>query len=736
MDHEYSCSSPCTSRSYYDSTQPSSGATSRSSSEEPPFAAFQQIEDVHLGVDLSRFAQEVWGLEKAAAEKILDMTVTPSLDSGESHWAENLGQGTNDDSDAHGHKSFLDLCASLLRDASKELGDEENAAFSDTFWDRFRQDCAPSCESRRVPDVVNTWKPLPPDGAPPSLATVKCFFELKGVSQERECRGEEVEEVDEDGGDDAVMDGSANEEEDHDKSMSAAGSQDDTDDQRSKYSTPPKRPTTTLKRSLNSAKDVHDEEGPSAKKPRYNNDEPALKNSLLPLYAVKALASSSRYYVVGLVVDRSTVTVCYFDRSLVACAAPFSFTEQPSKLALALYAMNRCDRHRAGFDPHLRALATAKEPDSEPTWPVDRVVGAVFEYPDTPSSPGICFRVTGVIRSPEELLGRATSVYKGQRRLLDGTFSEEEYIHKLSWPLQTSVSEADVVNILKARLPREAHQHLPELLFTSTSTPEDLSLPQLRLGLNPGARDRRVLRVLTGKLYTPLWEAGSIENFKKAWLDCVECLHLAYKLGGVLHRDVSEGNLMAKPLPDGTVAGVLNDWDMSQFVGDDGDDELSDPGRCTGTPPFMAIELLRGPMRHYLRHDLESLFYLLIWAALHYALAARRRAGRVHPAVADWTCITADAQPNWCNKARILLLDSSLAQEIFAAAKPEFRGVVGEWIGPLRNLFVNAHTCHWLRTKAEEPSDEETLGGLLTFKTFMDAIKATPRTWGIPGYLD
>jgi hypothetical protein len=192
---------------------------------------------------------------------------------------------------------------------------------------------------------------------------------------------------------------------------------------------------------------------------------------------------------------------------------------------------------------------------------------------------------------------------------------------------------------------------------------------------------------------------------------------------------------MAKALPDGTVAGVLNDWDMSQFVVDDGDDELSDPGRCAGTPPFMAIELLRGPMRHYLRHDLESLFYLLIWAALHYALAARRRAGRVHPAVADWTC-TADAQPNWCNKARILLLDSSLAKEIFAAAKPEFRGVVGEWIKPLRNLFADAHTRHWLRTKAEEPSDEETLGGLLTFKTFMDAIKVTPRTWGIPGYLD
>ena len=158
------------------------------------------------------------------------------------------------------------------------------------------------------------------------------------------------------------------------------------------------------------------------------------------------MTSTSRRYVVGLVVDH--YGYCVLLRGPDSCRLHlplFSVTDRPSKLALALYAMNlnRSDARVAGFDPHPRARASSAnangdlEEEADPMRPLDDVVGSVFEYPES-NTPGMCFRLTGVIRRPSgQLLGRATSVYRG---VIDDTFSEEEYIHKLSWPLQTSIS--------------------------------------------------------------------------------------------------------------------------------------------------------------------------------------------------------------------------------------------------------------------------------------------------------
>ncbi|TEB26069.1 hypothetical protein FA13DRAFT_1795924 [Coprinellus micaceus] len=268
-----------------------------------------------------------------------------------------LGEGSADDSV---QRAFVAISSRLLNEAAKELGDKDNGSFTDTFWDRLRQNPA-SRPRRSVLDVVNTWKPLFSDCSALNLSVAKGIFELKRMFTSEE------------------------------------------------------------ERSLDSAEDADNEEGRPAKKQRCN-EQPALSDSLLPLYATGAMASSSRSYVIGLVVHRFVVTVCYFDRLLVACAAPFSLKEEHPKRALTLYAMSRCDYLRAGFDPHLRALTAPK--DGESRHPVEDVVGSVFEYPDTSSSPGICLKVSGVIRRPDELIGRATAVYKVQPRLPDGTFSE------------------------------------------------------------------------------------------------------------------------------------------------------------------------------------------------------------------------------------------------------------------------------------------------------------------------
>ena len=56
--------------------------------------------------------------------------------------------------------------------------------------------------------------------------------------------------------------------------------------------------------------------------------------------------------------------------------------------------------------------------------------------------------------------------------------------------------------------------------------------------------------------------------------------------------------------------GVLNDFDLAVFR------DVQSPSlkQRTGTKPFMAIDLLqRNAAVHMYRHDLESMFYVLIW---------------------------------------------------------------------------------------------------------------------------
>ncbi len=83
---------------------------------------------------------------------------------------------------------------------------------------------------------------------------------------------------------------------------------------------------------------------------------------------------------------------------------------------------------------------------------------------------------------------------------------------------------------------------------------------------------------------------------------------------------------------DGNVYGVPNDFDLAALLSDDASDTLL---RRTGTPPFMAIDLQdphKSQVRHLYRHDLESLFYVLVmfvcryeYKGDHYVLRACRR---------------------------------------------------------------------------------------------------------------
>jgi serine/threonine protein kinase len=71
------------------------------------------------------------------------------------------------------------------------------------------------------------------------------------------------------------------------------------------------------------------------------------------------------------------------------------------------------------------------------------------------------------------------------------------------------------------------------------------------------------------------------------------------------------------------IYGVLTDFDLASWRCDLDKDYTKTSQQRTGTPPYMAHGLLDGSEPfHLYRHDLESLFYIMLILATHYEIKA------------------------------------------------------------------------------------------------------------------
>ena len=85
-----------------------------------------------------------------------------------------------------------------------------------------------------------------------------------------------------------------------------------------------------------------------------------------------------------------------------------------------------------------------------------------------------------------------------------------------------------------------------------------------------------------------------------------------YDHAGILHRDLSLGNIMYRII-EGQVHGVLTDYDLSSWKAALTAYDAKSSEEATGTTPYMTQELLKGiSPAHLYRHDVESLFYVML----------------------------------------------------------------------------------------------------------------------------
>ncbi|KAJ3829591.1 hypothetical protein F5880DRAFT_314681 [Lentinula raphanica] len=152
--------------------------------------------------------------------------------------------------------------------------------------------------------------------------------------------------------------------------------------------------------------------------------------------------------------------------------------------------------------------------------------------------------------------------------------------------------------------------HLPEI-YCSFDIPFHDESPQERMCAKFGnIYQRRVVRGMIQEELKPLSSLKTARECAQVFYDVVQCHHWVWKYPKILHRDISQGNIMVRE-KGGVKYGVLNDWDLASSV--DSPSQGPTSQFRTGTKPYMAHEQQdpdwTGPPRY--RHDLESVFYVM-----------------------------------------------------------------------------------------------------------------------------
>ena len=195
-----------------------------------------------------------------------------------------------------------------------------------------------------------------------------------------------------------------------------------------------------------------------------------------------------------------------------------------------------------------------------------------------------------------------------------------------------------------------------------------------------------------------------------------------YEEVGILHRDPSMSNIMYRRVGK-KVYGVLTDFDLSSWRADLTSDYTKTSQQRTGTPPFMAYGLLRGsdPL-HLYRHDVESLFYVMLILATHYEIAIPK--GRKKAVLRKRQGVEELPFTRWFNQPSYEMLGESkyyfLSTTNGVVLSPGF-GDFRDWIDAIRSSFLEgvlAELTHKVLLSRGEgsgpaapPYDNETLGG-------------------------
>ncbi|PTB65130.1 hypothetical protein BBK36DRAFT_1204266 [Trichoderma citrinoviride] len=233
------------------------------------------------------------------------------------------------------------------------------------------------------------------------------------------------------------------------------------------------------------------------------------------------------------------------------------------------------------------------------------------------------------------IVSRATSCVLAKHADSD----DYDHVVKFSWPL----SEQKEVHLLQ-----KAGQRGVEGIIRLVAHYEITDIDDMRRGMTfgkrytfddtasgmpffsqapPPKRCRRSKRNRTSDAPAsrPLQRYQSPFEMLTAIRDAIKAHQSLYCKGKMLHRDISENNIIITDAKKTGFSGMLIDFDLVEEL----DKGPVNPEVRTGTIQFMAIRVLRS-IEHTYRQDLESFFYVLLWQCI---VRGWEFVGRRNPAV-------------------------------------------------------------------------------------------------------
>ena len=187
------------------------------------------------------------------------------------------------------------------------------------------------------------------------------------------------------------------------------------------------------------------------------------------------------------------------------------------------------------------------------------------------------------------------------------------------------------------------------------------------------------------------------------------------------------------------VYGVLTDYDLSSWTKDLKDDYTKTSQQRTGTPPYMAHELLNGASAtHLYRHDLESLFYIMLLLCGRHTLGYMQGKDTRGP---SRVVMRGEDRPyqDWFDQQNYITL-GNLKGVFFSRSQPiELSPSFGDfhaWLSDLQSKFARGFSLktvyevhlHWHRkdhggsAEGMAPFDDETLDGRIDYPSFIELV--------------
>ncbi|KAL0959975.1 hypothetical protein HGRIS_011637 [Hohenbuehelia grisea] len=305
-----------------------------------------------------------------------------------------------------------------------------------------------------------------------------------------------------------------------------------------------------------------------------------------------------------------------WDRSGAIVSELFDYTQNSQPLIDFFWRFGKASDEQKGFDP----TVSSPTPDEEDLamyrlnkWApkdVERPI-AVFSVPSA-DIPGKYHRYVawGALANADLPIGRATRGWPACN-----IETREIGFLKDIWRSDAYRKETDTLK----KLNESGCRNVPTLVCGGdlrgqvTQTQTYAARQWNSNGLVKKIIKRTHFRFVVKEIGEPLSKFACSNDLLRLVFDAFIGHQDAYNKCGLLHRDVSEGNILIVN-QDGRRYGMLNDWDLAEYV-----DSLA-PDRI-GTWEFMSYRMLKIPVNvvHNLSDDLESFLYVILFEGLIYA---------------------------------------------------------------------------------------------------------------------